>query len=1596
MHGYDSTVRSRYDYYYSISSPSLSQATNYYENQASLFGEPVQPLLPPPIQKSPSPQHVPTPLTPFSNPHISSSSSTLTAGAHTNFATTDRHPSLIENFDNHLYESIRKNILDKQNNNQDVTNDLTRHQIWTKQHNSSSSTDSPPRDDSEFNDYTKKRASTAFDNYRNVDDDDYLSENKFRTVSAMGNMRKFHQISTETTSDTDNNNKYRTRKPQNFLQKRNKSKSALTLNINSASSSSSKLNHTVSHVVLDKAKPKLTRTVSKKNLPTQAPPFTMVKSKSDLMSLKSYPEAFTIVTSPRRSPSAGACESKRRKISKNGIVEEDDDSIMDYEWVTPPAAKLYEAAQMSDKIESIEEPPYITNIFGQHVSIPTTPILTDKVMIGSSHRVPPETISNHSHKKLAFAIINDYKNRRTRLMQHRRNSEDDLFMSGRFSPYTRYCLQRELSEPALNRIESFETDDGAGEFYYVLDDEETEESGRKTSIGFVHKKSRLSSSMSNLSKRRPKSELQKTGPRFMSTPDFVQINKRAVIQSQPMEKINPRLILHRSLKGVLKVFNNTNIQKRTFSLDNMDIFLPNGQVDPNFLMPMPINNEEKRSEKLNKQQEKLKKKRAIVMRKRRLSPIAGTPNKEAKDKDKKDSPKTPRRLKNTPIARLQERLKKDKFGRLITEKKPPLPDFRNTKKSAGKKKKGDITFDDDKDLNANEDDERDQKAISFMQQLQAKNILGRTLKARIDAKKPPPLTRQPSKQSIESLFQDKDKTAAAPPPLKKKSSHSSLKSLTSSIRTVGSIKTNKSNSTIDDEEAEAGDEITKLKNVKEAKRDTKSKIKGSMKILSLGRASSAASTKSQKDSAPPPSRTASKTSILSHTSVSKAPLDSGAAAHDTPSRKSEILRAPSASSVMSMTTAAITSNPLNTTLTITNQLATQGAEILEKKEKSGTMIATDEIMPAPAPAPSHPDADRSSMASQKTISSQKTGSKPGSRKTSAKVGGKDSAKSRGSFLGAIVHAHHAVKQLTRKKSSASIRSEKSDATQLTMGQGHGVDNKDSSLPHAGKILEHSQRSLENVQKTVDKATHEIHQTINEKLSDLKTLEKQLSKSNLLEHDANNNDVKKSTKGTISRHSTKLDMSEQSTTKNTGTTNKSNLKTSTMMDKDRISVNAISVAPIDDDDDGGGENMSRTDGLHHQDSDDSNQMDSSTSSSMNEMGRKRKLCWGLSSCCDRQRSESAQMIAGKSSVPPTKYQKFKNCMCYPFDKMCKPFKRRKVESMDMKKESRSWWERMCCCSGCCRRCTKKGREKEKMKKKKMMKDTMAQKEKSASYWNRMNCFKFCKSPCCNSLCCRKKQTDSMMSMDSTEPKPNETPSTCTRIFCFCCLCCRKSPTPSESQKRISMTSQQSQAKEGNWCSRLCTTLFCCCCKKKVKQDSRRTSMLSKKQSLAPTIPPPEEQKPKLDMVLVEHASLMKGAIPVLPLCLAYFCLICNVIIPGSGTILSGFLCLCIGIPRFSQHDGARGRIGSFIINWIVGVSQAFTIIFCLVGWGWSIWWGTIMVHLSKRNRRIKKAERLRQEDEERQAAAAEAELNKTAMPKQKIVRGKSRDVERGIN
>ncbi|XP_050301035.1 protein stum [Anthonomus grandis grandis] len=166
-----------------------------------------------------------------------------------------------------------------------------------------------------------------------------------------------------------------------------------------------------------------------------------------------------------------------------------------------------------------------------------------------------------------------------------------------------------------------------------------------------------------------------------------------------------------------------------------------------------------------------------------------------------------------------------------------------------------------------------------------------------------------------------------------------------------------------------------------------------------------------------------------------------------------------------------------------------------------------------------------------------------------------------------------------------------------------------------------------------------------------------------------------------------------------------------------------------------------------------------------------------------------------------------------------------------------------------------------------------------------------------------------------------------------------------------------------CKNFFRKIFCNYCRKKEPIPppipARKESMISgKKKSLTPlSMPPPEDTTPKIDMSLVEHSSHMKGAIPILPVWLAWFCCFMNCIGPGTGTILSGLFCLCIGKPRFSQKDGPKPRIGSFIINLIIGFSQFFTVLFCLVGWGWSIWWGVIMIKIAKRHRKLKHLEKL---------------------------------------
>jgi len=68
---------------------------------------------------------------------------------------------------------------------------------------------------------------------------------------------------------------------------------------------------------------------------------------------------------------------------------------------------------------------------------------------------------------------------------------------------------------------------------------------------------------------------------------------------------------------------------------------------------------------------------------------------------------------------------------------------------------------------------------------------------------------------------------------------------------------------------------------------------------------------------------------------------------------------------------------------------------------------------------------------------------------------------------------------------------------------------------------------------------------------------------------------------------------------------------------------------------------------------------------------------------------------------------------------------------------------------------------------------------------------------------------------------------------------------------------------------------------------------------------------------------------------------------TGTLSMGLFCLCVGKARFSTSDTFKSRIGAMCVDVMVSATQLFTVLFCLVGWGWSIWWGVICLRLASK-------------------------------------------------
>ncbi|XP_055621779.1 protein stum [Toxorhynchites rutilus septentrionalis] len=356
----------------------------------------------------------------------------------------------------------------------------------------------------------------------------------------------------------------------------------------------------------------------------------------------------------------------------------------------------------------------------------------------------------------------------------------------------------------------------------------------------------------------------------------------------------------------------------------------------------------------------------------------------------------------------------------------------------------------------------------------------------------------------------------------------------------------------------------------------------------------------------------------------------------------------------------------------------------------------------------------------------------------------------------------------------------------------------------------------------------------------------------------------------------------------------------------------------------------------------------------------KRCFSCSSCCGKGKDKDKQQHQAPKQGKPEEKQK---TSCWQGINCCRSCRRSKTspaEAQPAATPKKSCWQSLNCCASC-----RRNKSRELVPRSSIDSEPEERTSKCRSCWSRLLC--------CSRFRKNRSQVHQQRLKMQQEPVEMETVK--------CCFCCKRTrPKLKPKKKKVPVKSSFN-------------CLSCCimCCPKKNDNGSRRTSNLSKKQSIAPTIPP-EDLRPKIDMTLVEHSSLMRGAIPVLPICLAYFCLFLNVVIPGSGTILSGCLCLCIGKPRFSQHDSIKGRIGSFIINCIVGVSQCFTIIFCVVGWGWAIWWGTIMVRLAKQHRKILEMEAA-QEDGEEQTTLSQR-TGASNPPVAMVSQANRRDVETG--
>ncbi|TMS35256.1 hypothetical protein L596_002696 [Steinernema carpocapsae] len=93
------------------------------------------------------------------------------------------------------------------------------------------------------------------------------------------------------------------------------------------------------------------------------------------------------------------------------------------------------------------------------------------------------------------------------------------------------------------------------------------------------------------------------------------------------------------------------------------------------------------------------------------------------------------------------------------------------------------------------------------------------------------------------------------------------------------------------------------------------------------------------------------------------------------------------------------------------------------------------------------------------------------------------------------------------------------------------------------------------------------------------------------------------------------------------------------------------------------------------------------------------------------------------------------------------------------------------------------------------------------------------------------------------------------------------------------------------------------------------------------------------VAKEH-GFFRRAVPCMPMALAGFCCFLNILLPGSGTLVSSFSVFCCG----ASYESEKSKCHVFSTNILAAFLQ-FLLFPMVIGCVWSIIWGVTFVQLA---------------------------------------------------